>query len=71
MKHLRHDAGDSAIRLSPITKLSTILKLLEFIVYTNFNKAFVKVNHKMDNLEFPDWLLSWLNSYLNVRKQIV
>jgi len=46
------------------------------VIYTHFSKAFDSVNHslllfKLDQLEFPNNLLTWISSYLNGRSQRV
>jgi len=51
-------------------------KLQTDIIYTNFSKAFDSVNHslllfKLDQLGFPNILLTWISSYLNGRSQRV
>lgn len=43
------------------------------VVYTNFTKAFDTVDHKiltkvLENSDFGEPLLSWLNSYFSNRK---
>lgn len=45
-------------------------------IYTDFSKAFDKVNHnlllhKLDNLGFSDQIITWLRSFLTGRKQRV
>jgi len=46
------------------------------VIYTDFSKAFDSVNHslllfKLDQLGFPNNLLTWISSYLNGRSQRV
>jgi len=51
-------------------------KLQTHVIYTDFSKAFDCVNHslllfKLDQLGFPNNLLTWISSYLNGRSQRV
>jgi len=51
-------------------------KLQTDVIYKDFSKAFDSVNHsllffKLDQLGFPNNLLTWISSYLNGRSQRV
>jgi len=66
-----------------VKRRSTTTNLLELtsfvlddVIYTDFSKAFDSVNHshllfKLDQLGFPNNLLTWISSYLNGRSQRV
>ena len=46
------------------------------VLFLDYQKAFDHVDHnilfhKLKQLELPDFLLNWINSYLNNRKQRV
>lgn len=64
------------LQLTTIVNQGFVLRKQTDIVYTDFSKAFDKVNHnlllkKLDRMGFSKKCLKWISSYLSNRKQCV